>query len=44
MALYYQGSGIPVIQMNDFAPPPPKGTGLAQGGHLIKAKKFVAEM
>jgi hypothetical protein len=25
------------------APPPPKGAGLAQGGHLLKGKKLVAE-
>jgi hypothetical protein len=32
MALYNQGSGIAVLQMNRMCPRPEKGTGLAQGG------------
>jgi hypothetical protein len=38
MALYNQGSGIPVIPMNRMRPPPQRGTGLAQGGRSIKTR------
>ena len=36
MVLYYQGSGILVIQMNRIRTLPPKGAGLAQGGRSNK--------
>jgi hypothetical protein len=44
MTLYYQGSGIPVIQMNGMRHEPPMGGRAGAGGLPLKAKKSVAEI
>jgi len=36
MALYIQGSGIPLIPMNRTCPRPKKGAGQVQGGRSVK--------
>jgi hypothetical protein len=43
IALYYQGSDMPVIQMNRMRPRPRKGGMVGARGRPLK-KKLVAEM
>jgi len=40
MALYNQGSGIGVLQMNRVLPRLKKGAGLAQGGRSLKTRNY----